>query len=514
MDAKERVVQAVAVRGERIVAVGAEEEILPFIGRETKVLDLSGDTVLPGLIDTHAHFPRIGRLVAERALLYDCTSIEEVIARLIEHKERLPDGMPILGRGDCFFEKHFAEKRQICAADLDRVATDRPVVISDVNKTIVNSYALDHCIAYDAAPAGIQRLKGERAGNPVGMFFSGEKAIIKVQAPPAEMSIEEAIRASSDQFAAYGVTTVADPGPPLEFIRTYCAMGQAGKLSTRLVIMPPINLVRQVQFREEFPYRYGSEGHCYRFGPVKLFYDGLIMHRTAYMYEAYPGEPENFGTTEMSLEGLRARVEQTWRAGWPVGIHVTGDRALTEAARVISQICRQSGKRRSHTIHAYFPTTEALCLHSEAMIGVALQPAFIRAWGETLKSFLGKERASRFLPLRTYLKAGVTIGGGSDAPVVHWNPFRGMATAIDRETLGGEHLGENESLTNLEALALYTRQAAQVLGIEREVGSIEPGKMADLIVVDRDVLTCSGKELALTQVKLTMVSGRIVYRSS
>ena len=511
MDARDRIAQALAIRGEHIAAVGSEEEILPFVGRETKVLDLKDATVLPGLIDTHAHFSRIGPLVATNALLYDCTSIEEVLARLMEHKERVPDGAPILGRGDCYFRAHFAEQRQICAADLDRVAADRAVVISDVNKTIVNSYALDHCVAYDAAPSGIRLPMDERTGRPTGVFFSAARGMVKMPVFPMELSPEAATRASSAQFSAYGVTTVADPGPDPEFIRTYGAMGDAGELSTRVVIMPSTHLLERPEFREEFP-SYGAEGPCYRFGPAKQFYDRFVMHRTAYMYEAYPGEPENFGSTSVSLKELRARVERTWAAGWPLGIHVTGDRALVEAARVMAEVCRPTARGPSHSIHSYFPTPEALRIHAETGLGVALQPGFLRAWGETLKRFLGEERASRFLPLRTYLNAGVIAGGGSDAPVVHWNPFRGMGTAVDRKTLAGECLGEEESLTSQEVLTLYTKGAATVLDMDGEIGSIEVGKMADLIVVDRDVLTCSGAELARTQVEWTMFSGRIVHR--
>ena len=511
MDAGDRAARAVAIRGERIAAVGSEEEILPFVGRETEILDLKGATVLPGLIDTHAHFSRVGSLVATSALLYDCTSIEEVIARLIEHEERIPDGAPILGRGDCFFETHFAEGRQVCALDLDRVATDRPVVISDVNKTIVNSYAIDHCVACDAALPHVRLPMDERTGRPTGVFFSAAREMVETPAFPMKLSPKEAVRASSAQFAAHGVTTVADPGPGPEFIRTYCAMGDAGDLSTRVVIMPSTHLLERPEFCEEFP-PHGAEGPCYRFGPAKQFYDRFVMHRTAYMYEAYPGEPENFGSASVSLEELRVRVERTWAAGWPLGIHVTGDRALAEAARVMAEVCRPTTSGRSHSIHAYFPTPEALRIHRDADLGVAVQPAFLRAWGETLKRFLGEGRASGFLPLRIYLKAGVIAGGGSDAPIVHWNPFRGMATAVDRETLAGQCLDEGESLTSRKVLALYTRRAAQILDMDGEIGSIEVGKRADLIVVDRDVLACSSMDLPSIRVELTMVDGRIVYR--
>ena len=511
MDAQNRIVQATAVHEDRIAAVGSDEEMRPFIGPETDVLDLEDATVLPGLVDTHAHFSRIGPLMRTNALLYGCTSIEDMVVRLIEHRERIPDDAPILGRGDCFFETHFEEGRPVCAADLDRVATDRPVMISDVNKTIVNSYALSHCMDGDAASSPVQLRTDERAGMSAGVFFSGARAALRIPDMPIALSPEEATYGSSAQFAMHGVTTAADPGPDMAFIRAYCAMGDAGTLSTRVVIMPATRMLEQRELREELP-PYGTEGPCYRFGPAKQFYDRFVMHRTAYMYEAYPGEPGNLGSTSISLDELRTRVEQVWSGGWPLGIHVTGDRALAEAGRVMAEVCRPESSGRSHSIHAYFPTPEAVRIHRDAGLGVAVQPAFLRAWGETLRRFLGEGRASGFLPLRTYLRAGVIVGGGSDAPIVHWNPFRGMATAMDRETLAGDRLDEGECLTVLDVLALYTREAARVLDMEEAIGSLDEGKRADLIVVDRDVLACSSAELASTQVKLPLVDGRIVYQ--
>jgi len=511
MDAYDRTAQGVAILGDRIAAVGSDEEMRPFVGSETKVLDLEGAAVLPGLIDTHAHFSRIGPLVRTNALLYGCTSIEDLVVRLIEHRERIPEGAPILGRGDCFFETHVEEGRPVCGADLDRVATDRPVIISDVNKAIVNSYALDHCVDDDASSSRAPLRTDEQAGIAAGAFFSSARAMVRPTEMPMALSPEEAAAGSSAQFAAYGVTTVADPGPDMAFIRAYCTMGQAEALSTRVVIMPATRLLEQPESREELP-SYGTEGPCYRFGPAKQFYDRFVMHRTAYMYEAYPGEPKNFGSTSISLEELRSRAEWVWSAGWPLGIHVTGDRALTEAGRAMAEVCRPVSSGRSHSIHAYFPTPEAMRIHRDAGLGVAVQPAFLRAWGETLKRFLGEGRASGFLPLRTYLRAGVIAGGGSDAPIVHWNPFRGMATAMDRETLAGDRLDEGECLTPQEVLTLYTRDAARVLDMDDGIGSLEMGKRADLIVVDRDVLACSSSELASTRVELTMVDGRIVYR--
>ena len=497
MDSRDRTVEAVAVAGERVAAAGSNEEVRAMVGERTEVRDRSGATVLPGLIDTHAHFSRIGTLAATQALLYDCTSIDEIVERLLAHRDGLPDGEPILGHGDCFFEAHFAEQRQVSARDLDRVAADRPVVITDVNKTIVNSCALTHYVDYAALPDDIELPLDEHTGQPGGVFQSRARQAVKRPAPSLEFTPDTAVRASSAQCATYGLTTAVDAGPTPEHIRAICALGNAGELGTRVVIMPSVRLLEDPALREELP-GYGTVGLCYRFGPAKQFYDRFVMHRTAYMHGAYPGQPNNFGETFVSLDELRAIVERVWALGWPLGIHVTGDRALAEAGQVMAEVCTPISRGRSHSIHAYFPTEEAL------------QPGFLRAWGETLKVFLGTNRAAKFLPLRRYVDAGVVLAGGSDATIVHWNPFHGMASARERTTLAGAALGSDEALTPHEALALYTTQAAKALDMDDEVGAIAVGKLADLVVVDRDVLGCSPKDLRGTQVRLTVVSGHVV----
>jgi len=342
------------------------------------------------------------------------------------------------------------------------------------------------------------------------VFFSAAQRLVSLPSPATGLSPKAVIRASSAEFAACGVTTVADPGPRPELIGAYFALARSRRLDTRLVVMPAIALLGAPEFTDELAGCDTGRPWC-RFGPTKLFYDNFVMHKNAYMYEPYPGEPGNCGVARLSLAELQRTVTKAWSDGWPLGIHVTGDRALEEAACVMAEACRPIEAGRSHVIHAYFPTQTALRFLAESGVGAALQPGFLRAWGETLREFLGEERARRFLPLRTYLAAGVTAAGGSDAPVVHWNPFLGLAAAVGRRTLAGGALGEPESVAFGDALALYTTQAAKLLDMEEEIGSLERGKMADLVVVDRDVSGCTPSELAAVRPSMTVVGGRVVF---
>jgi len=508
MDACDRRAQAVAVRGGRFNTIGADAEVTALAGPRTELIDLDGATVLPGLIDTHAHFHRIGARAPTTASLYGCTSVEELVARLLAHREILPDGAPILGLGDCFRAAHFAEKRQVCAADLDRVARDRAVVISDVHKTILNSHALKNCAPRSVPSSGPDVPLDLRGDIVPGLFFSDARNVLQLPHPVPDVSLPESLRRSAAEFSRHGLTTVVDAGPPLDVIESYVGFTAEDALGVRVVVLPAVRDVLEPSARERIPF-FGAAGPCYRMGPAKQFYDRFVMHRTALMYEPYPGMPDNVGKTFVPLEELRGCVEHAWGAGWPLGIHVTGDRGAVEAAHVLRGVCHSPRPGRNHLIHAYFPTPKLLSILREADLGVALQPSFLRAWGATLKEFVGCERAARFLPLRTYLDAGITVGGGSDAPIVHWSPFRAMATAIDREALDGDVLGEEEAISTREALALYTSGAAQVLGLESEIGTVEPGKAADLTIVDGDVFIQSPSDLAETRVTATMLQGRL-----
>jgi predicted amidohydrolase YtcJ len=251
------------------------------------------------------------------------------------------------------------------------------------------------------------------------------------------------------------------------------------------------------------------------FGPIKLFFDYYLMHRTALMYDPYIGQPDNRGRTSIPAEELERRIDGAFAAGWPVGIHTTGDHGIDLTTQALVRGMERAGGApgRCHLIHAYFPSDETLDALAHHHIAVAAQPPFIHVWGDTVVEAVGEKRAARFNPLRSLLDRGITVGGGADSPIVWHNPWVGIYAAVTRKTQGGRVLNIKEAITAAEAVRCYTRDAAALLDEAATRGTIEPGKLADFTLIDRDVLSIDPEMIPNTTVLATIVGGEVVYRA-
>lgn len=511
LDAENRSATAVAVRDGRILAVGSDREVEALVGPGTKKLDLGGAVVLPGLIDSHFHVVSVGH-TTQAALLYDAWSIDEIVERL---RASASDGSgPILGRGGNFHEASLAEGRLPTAGDLDRVSDERPVMITDVNKTIVNSVALRD-IDLDDVPEGGEVFR-DHAGRPLGVFLYAAKRMTPLAAQGAaivaDISPEDAIVHGLESAARTGLTGVVNPGADVDGIASFRAVQEEGRLPIRASVMPrgvSPDVLREAGVRPDL-----REGWL-SFGPIKLAYDLWVMHKTALLYDPYVGESDNVGASRISAEELQRQVNVAFDAGWSVGVHTTGDRGIDVVASAIQRGFEEAGRPpgRCHLIHVYFPTEMAQDLALRHDLAIAAQPTFIRTWGESVRAFVGEERARRFKPLRTLLDRGLTIGGGADSPVTWHDPWVGIYAAVTRRTEGGSVLGDEERISVEEALRCYTLGSAAILGEEDQRGSIEVGKLADLTVIDRDILTVDAEEIPGTVALRTIVGGEIVYEA-
>ena len=525
LDAAGTTATAIAVSKGTILAVGSDDQMEKLAGPGARRINMAGAIVLPGLIDSHIHVSSVGQ-VSEMAFLYDARSIAEIVDRLKDHAQKTRGA--VVGRGGNFHESSLAEGRLPTAADLDSVATDRPVIITDVNKTIVNSLVLRSIDPDDIPPGG--EAPKDASGKPLGIFLYAAKIMTPLGGPAAsvsDISTEEAIVRGLREAARLGHTGVLDAIVNLESIAAYRAIEREQGLPIRASIMPRLRSATPGELKRMGPLtvtvadleRIGAsaglqEGRL-TFGPIKLGFDRWIMHRTALMYEPYVGQADNFGSTGVPEEELQRQIDEAFGAGWPVGIHTTGDRGVDIVASAIEKGIEKAGgpPGRSHLIHVYYPTDKMFDIAGRCGLAIAAQPTFVRTWGETVRAFVGQERAERFSPLRTMLDRGITVGGGADSPITWHNPWVGIYAAATRKTEGGRILGEKERITVEEALRCYTLGSAAILEKEEIRGSIEVGKLADFTVIDRDILAIDLEQIPATKVLKTIVGGEIAYEA-
>ena len=524
MDAVGTVGTALAVRDGRVVAVGADDEVRALAGEGTMVADLGGRVVYPGLIDAHNHLLMTGEMLRE-VRLYDCRSIAEVVGKVAERVRQSPPGAWVVGRG--WDESLLAEGRHPNRHDLDPVSPDNPVVIHRVwNKLVCNSAAL--------AAAGIDRespdppagvlysgsFERDGDGNPTGLFRDRAKELISSHVPPpTEAEMVEAVGLACRAYNALGLTAIADPGLYPEQIRAYHRAAREGVLTVRSDLLLAAWGFGAPETEEGLQERFVALGvtggfgdDLLRLGGIKLMPDGGMSDRTARMLQPYLDDPDNFGQWVVAPDRLVELIRWVHDLGWAMDIHTCGDEAqqVVVEAYAAAQAANPQPRLRHRVHHAYFPTERALTAMAAHGIPAVVSSAFIANLGEGFVNSVGPERAARAMPMRTYLEAGVPLAGSSDSTVADFNPWVGIDAAVRRTTIPGRVLGPEEALTVAEAIRSYTAGGAFGMGREADLGTLEPGKLADLIVLDRDPEAIPAEELRSMRPVATMLGGRWV----
>ena len=521
-------VEALAIRDGRILAAGADEEIEALAGPGTRRESLEGRTVLPGLIDAHCHVLATGILLAN-VQLYDCRSLDDILGRVAARARETPPGRWIVGRG--WDESLLAEGRPPTRWELDRVAPDHPVCLHRVwNKLVANSRAL--------AVAGVSRdtpdpdpslryagsFDRDENGEPTGLFRDRAKELITTQIPSeATAGKVAALARVSRAFHATGLVGACDPGLYPDDLRAYQQARDGGGLTLRVGLclagwgFGSADWEPQIKPWVESLGVHGGfgDGRLW-FDAVKFMVDGGVGDRTAALHEPYAGgDGDDRGQFVVPEEELLALVRWCHDRGWPVESHTCGDRAqdAVVAAYAAAQEAAPAPRLRHRVHHAYLPTPRTLALMARHRIPAVLNPPFLYYLGESFVTSLGPARAARMKPARAYLAAGVPLAGSSDSTVSAYNPFVGIATMVLRRTVADRDLGPDQRLTREEAIRLYTSGAAYALRREREWGTLEPGRWADLVVLDRDILTCPDEELMAIKPLRTAVAGATVFEA-
>jgi predicted amidohydrolase YtcJ len=516
-------VAAIAVRSGRVVAAGGEE-LLDLRGPGTEHVDLRGRIVLPGLIDAHNHLLHTGQVLGQ-VQLFDCRSIGEIVERVRARVAELPRGTWVLGRG--WDESLLAERRHPTRHDLDSVSPDHPVVLERVwNQLVCNTRALEAAeVTRDTPdPPGGELYAGgferDADGHPTGHFRDRAKDLVRRAIPePDAPALVAAVETACREYNAFGLTSVAEPGLWAHEIRAFAEAERTHRLTVRTEMMigawgwgdaADDGRVRGRLAETGTPTGFGSA--LLRIGGVKILPDGGIGDRTARVYEPYVDDPANHGTWVVDPGELPDLVRFAHDLGFAIDTHTCGDeaQAVTVAAYASAQEANPKPQLRHRVHHAYFPTGETLVLMARHGIPAVTSNPFLVYLAESFVTSIGEARARRAMPMRTYLEAGVPLAGSSDTPVSDHNPWTGIWAACARRTELGRDLDPSERLAPVEALRSYTTGGAFAIGREHDLGTLEPGKLADMIVLDDEPLAMPLDDLRHVTPAATLLGGRIV----
>jgi len=518
---------AVAIDRGRFVAVGGEE-LRSQAGPATELRELAGATIVPGLVDAHNHLLHTGAMLAQ-VQLYDCRSLDEILRLVAERVATTAPGAWVIGRG--WDESLLAERRHPTRHDLDAAAPDNPVVLFRVwNKLTCNSPAL-RLAGIDRStpdpPAGslyAGSFERDGQGEPTGLFRDRAKELIERHLPtPDEDELVASIETACRAYNRVGITAVGEPGLWPHEIRAFHRARREGRLTVRTDMMmagwgfgsPETEAGLEERF-EGVGISGGFGDELLRLEGIKLMPDGGLGDRTARMLDPYPGGSGDRGQWVVAPDELPQRIRFCHDLGFPVDCHTCGDECQQVIVRAYAAAQEASPKPwlRHRVHHAYFPTGETLELMTRYRIPALVSSPFIRNLGESYVVSVGEERAGGVMPMRTYLDRGIPLAGSSDSPITDFDPWVGMTAAATRATVAGRVLGAGERLSAEEALRSYTVGGAYATGRELSVGSIAPGKLADLVLLDRDPLAVDPAELLAVRVEATMLGGRWVFEGA
>ncbi len=538
LDSESRVAEAVAVRGERVVAVGTAAEMEALAGPHTERVDLAGRAVTPGLMDAHVHFASGG---ASRLYRLDLSypNVENIgdVQRLVaEQAERVGEGEWVRGGG--WDEGKLAELRYILASDLDAVAPGRPVWLSHTmgHYGVANSLALEMAgITADTPDPPGGTIDRDADGNPTGVLKESAQGLVSRLIPGLGPDQQrEGIRSLADAFNAECMTGGKDPGIGPGTWDAYRDVLADGDLSVRIFALwrgrnGTIDEVRAyadslATFTR--PYESTSDDRLIS-GGVKLYIDGSGGARTAWLYEDWNREHThtdtgNRGYPTMDPDELRRRFRAYHDAGLHVSIHSIGDRGIDWTVDSFVEALEATPTRglRHGIIHSNIPTDRALDLMAELQRDWEAaypepSPSFTWWIGDTYAGNFGPERALRLNPFRSYQERGMIWASGSDYFVTPFPARYGVWASVARQPLlgvyGPQPYGTAQSVDAETALRSFTTWVAHQMFLEDEVGTIEPGKYADLAVWDRNPLTVPTDDLRDMACEVTVFNGEVVY---
>ncbi|MEY4189587.1 MAG: hypothetical protein RIR17_323 [Planctomycetota bacterium] len=534
------ITEAMAIKDGKILATGSTEMVLKHKGSKTTIRDLAGKLVLPGLIDSHVH-PMGAAMHEFDHPIPHFETIQDVLDYIKARAKVLPKGEWIVLRQ--VFITRLKEQRYPTKAEMDAAAPEHPVLYSTGPDASINSLALKLCkidkdFKVNDGGAGYIE-KDVKTGEPTGILRNCTR-FVKTSQPsqrqPNENDHLERLELLLKDYNSVGITGIVDRGAGDSSLNRFKKLRETNKLTVRLAASvsmgtsdPMEKLQASITKLSQHPLR-KPDPFIHIIG-VKIFLDGGMLTGSAYMKKPWGiskiysiEDPEYRGLLFLSREKLLGMVQATVEAGMQFTAHTVGDGAVETLVGVYEEVNKTKPVRatRPCITHSNFMSREAVEAMPRVGIVADIQPAWLYLDSHTLAAQFGVDRLEYFQPLQSIFKAGGIVGGGSDhmqridslKSVNPYNPFLGMSVAITRKgKYFPQKLRPEQALTREQAIRFYTMNNAHLMFMENEVGSLEKGKLADFIVLDRDILTCPEDQIASTQCLETFVAGKQVHKA-
>ena len=503
-------VSAMAVRNGLVIGTGSDADAKRWQGPSSKMVDLGGAFVMPGFNDAHVHLAAAGqdRLSVD---LNGCTSLAELLSRVSAAADHALPGQWLLGGGwdHTLWTNQTLPTRQ----DLDRVSRGHPAIFSRVDGhiAVVNSaaFALAGVTSQTPNPPGSQ-FDHDAQGDLTGIVReSPAESLVRRHIPPPTPELRRrAILVALDDAAAHGVTSVQDNSDWEDFL-VYQQLEREDKLKVRITewlrFDDPVALL--VAHRAAQP----AEDRWLHTGMLKGFMDGSLGSRTAALLSPYADDPGNSGLLRYEQARLNAMTKERAAAGFQIGFHAIGDRAVEMALNALSG---SSAAMRNRIEHSQVVEPQDISRYKTLGIIASMQPSHLLTDMNWAAARLGPQRARNSYSWKAFLDAGVPVAFGTDYPVEPITPFRGIYSAVTRlNEAGGKSYFPQDKLTIDQALFAYTQGSAFAEFSETFKGKLAPGYVADFIVLDRDLTRIPAPEILKTHVLQTVVDGRMVYEA-
>lgn len=514
MNPAQKQARSIAVLGNRIIAVGSDAETRPLIGAKTRVIDAKGKVIIPGFNDAHVHFLETGVQLSS-VDLRDARTPQEFVERIRKFAAKLPKGRWILGGK--WDHENWTPNNLPTAAMIDAVTPDNPVFIDrlDGHMALANSLAMRLAkIDRDVKDVAGGEIVRDASGNPTGVFKDAAMGYIgRVIPEPSFEERLEAAQAATDHAASLGVTSVQDMSAGTD-VGVYQELLRRGTLKTRVYGCSPLSAYTRWQ---NTGVRYAFGDAMLRVGCLKGYADGSLGSTTAWFFEPYLDAPTSTGLASDEIPKTPEYVLGADKAGLQIRIHAIGDKANATVLDIFDKTTQANGQRdRRFTIeHAQHLRQEDIRRFGSQKVVASMQPFHIIDDGRWAWKRLDEKRLKGTYAFRTLLDSGAVLAFGSDSPVAPLNPLFGVYAAVTRRTLDEKNPGgwiPEQMISVDETLRAFTWGSAYAEFQENVKGTIEPGKLADLVMLSDDIFTIDPVKIRDVKIHLTIVDGRVVYQ--